>query len=178
MGELRFFLSHYFAIGLLTLISYVLGSRLLFRVHFESNLEQACFAIALGLGVLSYLVLFLGLLGLLYPSIAILILLISVACCHRIWASWPGKLISLSKQIGNSSRRQFLLGVATALVTLTLSMPILLLPLYPPTASDETMYHLPVAKQNVENHRTVFAPQLRYPVFPQTNEMLFTLALL
>jgi hypothetical protein len=40
------------------------------------------------------------------------------------------------------------------------------------------MYHLPFAKIYTQENRIVFTPYLRYAVSPQTNEMLFTLALL
>jgi hypothetical protein len=56
--------------------------------------------------------------------------------------------------------------------------PILLLPLYPPIAWDAIGYHLPYAKSYAARGALAFDPLLRYPVFPQTGEMLFTLALL
>lgn len=40
------------------------------------------------------------------------------------------------------------------------------------------MYHLAYAKAYTQNHQIVLTPYLRFPVFPQTNEMLFTLSLL
>jgi hypothetical protein len=40
------------------------------------------------------------------------------------------------------------------------------------------MYHLAYAKIYTQTHRLTLTPYLRYPVSPQTNEMLFTLAFL
>lgn len=45
--------------------------------------------------------------------------------------------------------------------------------LYPPTAFDETVYHLPFARAFVEAHRLVVLPDLIYPIFPQLGETLF-----
>ncbi len=56
--------------------------------------------------------------------------------------------------------------------------PFVLLALYPPTAFDATMYHLPYAKGFVESGGIPFLRDLRFPVFPQANEMLFALVLL
>ncbi|MCB1009361.1 MAG: glycosyltransferase family 39 protein [Acidobacteria bacterium] len=45
--------------------------------------------------------------------------------------------------------------------------------LYPPTAFDATVYHLPFAKAFAEAHRLVVVPDLIYPIFPQLAETLF-----
>jgi 4-amino-4-deoxy-L-arabinose transferase-like glycosyltransferase len=45
--------------------------------------------------------------------------------------------------------------------------------LFPPTAFDATMYHLPLVKGWVIDHRIAPALTLRYPVFAQLNEVLF-----
>ena len=50
--------------------------------------------------------------------------------------------------------------------------------LYPPAGSDPTVYHLTYARLFAEAGSLVYADTLRYPVFPQLNEMLFTAALL
>ena len=52
------------------------------------------------------------------------------------------------------------------------------IPLYPPTAFDATVYHLPLAKLYAREHQLVYGEYFRVPVFPQNMEMLFTLALL
>jgi 4-amino-4-deoxy-L-arabinose transferase-like glycosyltransferase len=63
-------------------------------------------------------------------------------------------------------------------IILILVVPVLFLPLYPPTQWDATSYHLAAAKIYAKSHAIVFTPYLRYPVFPQVNEMLFTSMLL
>lgn len=50
--------------------------------------------------------------------------------------------------------------------------------LYPPSAYDSTMYHLPFARMFAEAGGFVYADNLRFPVFPQLNEIVFSAALL
>jgi 4-amino-4-deoxy-L-arabinose transferase-like glycosyltransferase len=53
-------------------------------------------------------------------------------------------------------------------------LPLLLLPLYPPTAFDATMYHLAYVRAFARENGLVFLPNLRFPVFPQSAELLFS----
>ncbi len=52
-----------------------------------------------------------------------------------------------------------------------------MLTLYPPTAFDATLYHLPFARGFVNSGGIPFLVDLRFPVFPQATEMLFALVL-
>lgn len=52
------------------------------------------------------------------------------------------------------------------------------LALYPPTAWDAISYHLAASRQYVQHHRLMLVPYVRFPVFPQGIEMLFTFAML
>ncbi|HEV7922270.1 MAG TPA: phospholipid carrier-dependent glycosyltransferase [Thermoanaerobaculia bacterium] len=56
--------------------------------------------------------------------------------------------------------------------------PAFLLALYPPTGFDATLYHLPFARLFAETGRLAFADTLRFPVFPQLGELLFSGAML
>jgi 4-amino-4-deoxy-L-arabinose transferase-like glycosyltransferase len=56
-------------------------------------------------------------------------------------------------------------------------LPLALLTLYPPTAFDATLYHLPFARGFVASGGVPFLADLRFPVFPQVNEMLFALVM-
>ena len=177
MNSLSFALLHYFAIGLIALVSYLLGRRLTRRVSYHSLLEEISFSVAIGLGLIAYLTMILGLIGLLYFWLIILLLLIAVLICSplrhfsdfsfRLSWEWLGRL-----------RKRNKLSLVLVLVVSALLVPICLLPLYPPTGFDSTMYHLAYAKIYTQNHQIVLTPYLRFPVFPQTNEMLFTLSLL
>lgn len=68
--------------------------------------------------------------------------------------------------------------VTWTLATMVALAPMTILPLYPPTAFDATMYHLPYAKEYVEVGGIAYTPYLRNPVFPQYGEMLFSVMLL
>jgi hypothetical protein len=58
------------------------------------------------------------------------------------------------------------------------TVPAFVLALYPPTGFDATMYHLPFARLFAETGRLAFADTLRFPVFPQLGELLFSGAML
>ncbi len=57
-------------------------------------------------------------------------------------------------------------------------LPFSLLPLYPPTAFDATLYHLPFVKGFIASGGVPFLGDLRFPVFPQANEVLFAQVML
>lgn len=175
MRQLLFALSHYFALALLAFCAYVFGRRLTLGVRYHSPLEQLSFSIALGSGVLSYVVFTLGLCGLLNPAMLVGLVLIGLVICRRVWWGWLSRLRDAPTDVDRTNKRKAL-SVAGVLVILFL--PLAILPLYPPTAWDATMYHLAYAKIYVQNQQLVLTPYLRFPVFPQNNEMLFTLALL
>jgi 4-amino-4-deoxy-L-arabinose transferase-like glycosyltransferase len=59
-----------------------------------------------------------------------------------------------------------------------LLVPFILLALYPPTAFDATLYHLPFARAFTESGGVPFLADLRFPVFPQANEILFAAVML
>ncbi|MEK6409359.1 MAG: glycosyltransferase family 39 protein [Acidobacteriota bacterium] len=174
MRELFFALSHYFAVVLLAFCAYVFGRRLTLGVRYHSPLEQMSFSIALGLGVLAYVVFTLGLCGLLNPAMLISLLLIGLLICRRVWWGWLSRVRDAETGVDGTNKRQAL---SVVVVLSILFLPLVILPLYPPTAWDATMYHLAYAKIYVQNHQLVLTPYLRFPVFPQNNEMLFTLAL-
>jgi 4-amino-4-deoxy-L-arabinose transferase-like glycosyltransferase len=178
MTQFTFFLAHYFAIAFLALLGYLLGRRLTLLVHYHSVLEQVSLSMALGLGVIAYLVLLLGLLGLLYPLLLLITLLVAGLFCYQVWIGWPRGLLSILKRVKAFRKLDPALTLAVIIVLIVLSLPLWLLPLYPPTGFDETLYHLASAKLYAQNHQVIFTPYLRFPVFPQTNQMLFTLALL
>src|SRR5438128_4823132 len=178
MRELKFIASHYFALALLALCSYIFGRRLTQRVGYHSFLEQASFSLTLGLGVIAYLILFLGLLGLLYRSLLIVGLLLGLLICYPVWLRWIRELPALPEKLRAVRTRRLTIILIGGVIALVVSLPVWIRPLYPPSNSDATMYHLPTARTYAEQHALVHTPYLRYPVLPQTNQMLFTLALL
>jgi 4-amino-4-deoxy-L-arabinose transferase-like glycosyltransferase len=65
-----------------------------------------------------------------------------------------------------------------ALFALVAIAPLVLLALYPPTAFDATLYHLPFARGFVESGGVPYLLDRRVPVFPQVNEILFAAVML
>ena len=56
--------------------------------------------------------------------------------------------------------------------------PLIVLAFYPPTAFDETLYHLPFARAFAASGGMPFLPDLRVPVYPQLSEVVFAEMLL
>ncbi|HEX6903699.1 MAG TPA: phospholipid carrier-dependent glycosyltransferase [Thermoanaerobaculia bacterium] len=153
------------AVAALAATAYVLGRRVAgwskLGLSFQDRLERDAVSAALGLALLAHLLLLLGLAGLLRPGPVLLL----VAAVH-IWGFpvWRERIAEIRP------RPVWLLAA--------LALPLFLLPLYPPTGFDATMYHLPFARSFAESGGMPFLPDLRFPVFPQANEILFAAAML
>jgi len=119
--------------------------------------ERWAVPMACGLALLSHLGLLLGLAGLLRPGP---VLALAAAIHLAGIRGWRGLTLRISWR-----------GAAALL-------PGALLALYPPTAFDATLYHLPFARAFVASGGVPFLPDLRFPVFPQADEMLFALVML
>lgn len=170
-GEVSFLiLAHYFALTLTATLAYLIGRRLTAHIKYQTKLEAICFSLGLGLGAIAYLIAILGLLKLLYTGVLAVALTLSAMLCWPIWRKWPQQLRGYSWR-GLWQRWPIMICLGVAL-------PLLLLPLYPPIAWDSIAQHLAAAKIFAQQHALIFTPYLRYPVFPQTNQMLFVGALL
>lgn len=154
------------AVLILTAAAYVLGRLLAPRPG--GAVERWAIPAALGLAALSHLGLLLGFAGLLKPVPVLLVLVGIHLPGFRIWRE-------LSREVGELFRRIPLRGWLAGAVVL---LPFTLLPLYPPTAFDATLYHLPFARAFIASGGVPFLTDLRFPVFPQANEMLFALVML
>jgi dolichyl-phosphate-mannose-protein mannosyltransferase len=151
----------------LAVTAFVLGRVLTERL--DRAVERWAIPMALGLAVLAHLGFFLGLAGVLRPAAVLLVVAGIHVLGFRVWRQWPGAL----QGTGPFQRlrlRHVLLGMAALL-------PLALLTLYPPTAFDATLYHLPFARGFVTSGGLPFLADLRFPVFPQVNEMLFALVM-
>jgi len=143
----------------LALTAFVLGRTLMGRT--ERAVERWAVPSALGLAALAHLGLLLGFAGLLRPVPVLLL----VAAVHLLGIPvWRGLAVG---------RPRWPLTVGAVALA-----PLLLLALYPPTGFDATLYHLPFARGFVASGGVPFLPDLRFPVFPQANEMLFALVML
>jgi 4-amino-4-deoxy-L-arabinose transferase-like glycosyltransferase len=150
--------------------AYVLGRTVTLRLDFAGRLERGAVSAALGLALAAHLLLLLGLAGLLRP----LPVLLLAAGIHAAgipawrelgtdlraawgWPRWPRWLWPA-----------VLLGL----------IPLAALALYPPTAFDATLYHLPFARAFAASGGVPALMDRRVPVFPQANEILFAAVML
>jgi len=133
----------------------------------------------------------LGLAGLLKPGPILLVLAGIHLASLPGWRSLMRGLGSLARGLGGRGagsageggageggarlrRRRLLLGLGGGVVA---SLPVALLTLYPPTAFDATLYHLPYARAFAASGALPFLPDLRAPIFPQLLETLFAMLL-
>lgn len=163
----------------LVLISAAFGRKLLsmLRVKADSHLERSVFGIGLGLGVLSYLVLAVGLVKLLYPLV-----LAGLVIVIGIWSvrEFVDLLREFAQGVRDSSRVK--LNGSAWLITFALasmSVIVLLLALAPPSALDwdGLAYHLAVPRIYLQRHAVVYVPFMSHSNFPFLLEMLYTLGL-
>ncbi|HKI03173.1 MAG TPA: glycosyltransferase family 39 protein [Thermoanaerobaculia bacterium] len=154
------------AVLTLAVTAYVLGRLLASRPG--GAVERWAVPAALGVAAAAHLGLLLGFAGLLKPVPVLLALAGIHLLGFRVWRELPRELAALVRR----SRPLWWLAGAAALLPLTL------LPLYPPTAFDATLYHLPFARAFATSGGVPFLPDMRFPVFPQLNEVLFALLML
>lgn len=151
--------------GLLAVTAYILGRRVAGwpgpRLSFQDRLERDAVSTTLGLALIAHLLLLLGLAGLLRPWPVLLLAAAIHALGLPVWREWIAEI---------RPRPVWVLAA--------LALPLVLLALYPPTAFDATMYHLPFARTFAESGGVPFLSDLRFPVFPQANEILFAAVML
>jgi hypothetical protein len=141
--------------------AWILGSLLVGEL--ERAVERWAVSTALGLAALAHLGLLQGFVGHLRPSRVIL----GLVTIHVLGASIWRRLLATARP-----RWRW------ALLAMLALGPFLLLGLYPPTGFDATLYHLPFAKGFLASGSVPFLGDLRFPVFPQANEMLFALVMM
>ena len=154
MQLVSFLGTHLLAFALLAVTAWMAG-RLVLR--WLQGLEGLAVSTALGFSLLAHAAFALGTLGLLSRG-AILAL---VAAIHLLG-------IPVWREVRWLWRWKTALGLVLA------AAPLFVLALYPPTAFDETLYHLPYARAFARTGTIPFLAELRYPIFPQLDEMLFT----
>jgi hypothetical protein len=162
------------AAALLGMTAAVGGRALTRALPSRGRLEQALVAIPAGLLALATAGLALGLCG----SLTLGALLAVLGLLHLTGtASWRW-LLEIGSAAAARLRRASPAPLAAAAAAAAVLASMAALALYPPTGFDATLYHLPFARAFAASGRLPFLPDLRNPVFPQLNEMLFALALL
>ena len=164
LATLLFAGQHLLAFAILAATAWVAGRTALRGWDSGQGWEHFAVPSALGLTILAHLFLALGFCGLLTRGAVLLVLAAVHGLGYRAWReAW--------------SAGRGLRGAAAAGL-LALVLPGFVLALYPPTAFDETLYHLPYARAFAGSAEVPFLPDLRNPVFPQLEELLQTAVLL
>ncbi len=177
MTAAAFVLGHLAVLAALAATAGIAGALFLQRMPALCSGERWVLAPSLGLAVLGHLFGLLGLLGLLgRPAVLVTVLAIHVAG-RRQWRTFLLALVQRSpaRRPATLQDRTWALSAASGALLLT---PLFLLALYPPSAFDETLYHLPYAHAFAATGKLPFLPELRYPVFPQLAETLSAALLL
>jgi hypothetical protein len=163
-----------FALAVL-FVSFGLGRWLLGRVA-ESTLEQLTLWPAAGLGALSAVLFLLGLAGLYYRWLVIVLLGIAAAAfwrdAARLWSLW-----GRAQQAYAAAATSPLCGLAFVAVSV-FSLASAMVVLSPEIAFDPVSFHFVYAREYAVRHRLEIVPRLPYSYFPQNVEIMYTLAFL
>ena len=140
-----------------------------------SILERGALAAGLGLGLLSHLVLLLGVLHLLYPAVAFGALAALLAATHRsLWRCAQGFRASARGVLADQAGEHlFFLGAVLVFLSIGAVQA-----MTPDVQFDDLHYHLYAPIQHVAAHRLVLLPDVIQSYFYQGVEMLSTLAFL
>src|SRR5947208_2661767 len=145
MSILLFALPRYLLVALLCAAAYVIGNAILRRLEFVCLSERLAICTAFGLGLLSHMVLLVGIVGWLTP-IGVIGGIIALGLIVMLIPRKPGQATETARPFPRLSRLTWSLLALGLVTTVVLLWPLLLLPLYPPTDFDETMVHLAAPK--------------------------------
>ncbi|MBI3914006.1 MAG: glycosyltransferase family 39 protein [Chloroflexi bacterium] len=149
-----------------------LGRRVLRAFEFESPLERIVYSCGIGLGLISFSTLALGLAGLLNSLLFWLLLLVVaflLRCDIRLCVQdFHAVRFSLASRF-----EKFLAGFSVLVLGIGF-----LFALTPPVAWDEQVHHLVQAKAAIELGRIASPPDILYFSFPSLGEMLFLAAMM
>lgn len=176
MTLVLFSLSRYLVVLLLCTSAYFVGYAVLQRLTFATLAERLSLCTTFGLGVFSHLILLVGLLG--WLTLTGVALSVAIVTAVSIVISF--RRTHSDREPGPAARsswRRWIVGAAFLIVGAAL-FPLWLLPLYPPTDFDVTMYHLAAPKAWLQAHAVIATPFLRGPVFPHSAHTLFAALLL
>lgn len=141
--------------------------------EFGSLLEEGLIKVALGLVVISYLVFFLGLAGLLYPVAGYAVLIACMAVGVKGLARYLRDLHGVKKTINPTFA-----GVLVASLMAYLLIRGLYQAFLPPTAFDVLMYHYGVPRMYLDAHGIFPTPDINGSSYPFMTEMLYMLAMM
>ncbi len=171
LATAAFVLAHLAVAAGVAALAFLFGRLLTRTVPWSGRTERLFGATAVGFAAFGQLLFLLGVAGWLRPLPVVLMLAGALAVSVLGWRrSGPQPASPVARP-----SHHVIAAVAAMAVA---AVPLLLLPLYPPIDFDALMYHLPYAKAFAATGALPLLPDLRFPVFPQLNEVLFAAALL
>jgi Dolichyl-phosphate-mannose-protein mannosyltransferase len=168
--QIAFFIFKYLAVDTLILLSFFNVGSLVAPLTKSSVLERYFLRSTLGLGIWGTVIFLLGILHLLYGKLILLIFALSLLF------KFKANLEAISKSIKGIPKWTGL-DLYLAIFLLVCCSFQFLSSLYPPHSFDDTMYHLASAQLYLKHHALTLLPSVRYPVFNEQVDMLFTAAL-
>jgi hypothetical protein len=166
-----FALPRYLLVLLLCAAAYPIGRAILRRLAFDSLAEDLSICITMGLGVLSHMVLIIGSAGWL-NAVAIPFSIAVVIAASFLFLPKSGSRVGQHDGTPSLPLMRIVLPLCCVVAAVLLA-PAFLLPLYPPTESDVTAYHLAAPKMWLQAHAIIPTPFLRYQVGPSLAHVLF-----
>jgi hypothetical protein len=149
-----------------------LGRRLVGEMH-PDQLCALCLQASLGLGVISLLILGIGIAGGIHRWVAWLLLVVGILLVRRQAAAW---LLGWG-ELGTEWRQSTRFGRTLILLVLLLVSAALLEALAPPVHFDALVYHLTLPQEFVRSHTIAATGASPYWGMPLGTEMLYTWAL-
>ncbi len=169
-----FALPPYLFVLLLCTGAYVIGTAILRCLSFANGAERVFVCTSFGIGIISHLVLCIGMMGWLTITGVIMSLGVTVAASALLLR----KRRDSQESKPHPSRLKWLALIARLIILSIVLLPIWMLPLYPPTDFDVTMYHLAEPKLWLQAHRVIVTPFLRLPIGPHSAYTLFATLML
>jgi 4-amino-4-deoxy-L-arabinose transferase-like glycosyltransferase len=162
VGTAFLLLSQIAAAAVLAATLWVAGKTAARRLAFDDSADELSTCVALGLGLVGTCLFALSAARLFQPLPLALLVLAVHALGWRTWQDLLARGARSGLRPGN---------VALLAALIFAGLPVFALTLYPPTAFDETLYHLPYAKAFAANAGLPFLETLRFPVAPQLAEI-------
>ncbi|HEY3246760.1 MAG TPA: hypothetical protein VGK88_00530 [bacterium] len=163
------------ALLLISAIAYGVGKQVLAHLGTspQERVAEFAFAIALGLGVLAYAVLALGLAGGLYPAAAALVLLAAA-----LWGYWPRAPMPPAPRRPMAAPDRDVWVWVVAIIVVVAALANFTAAYAPPTGDDALSYHLAAPKIWLHDHRMTPLPWRWATYGPMNVEMLSLLGML
>ncbi|NTW04423.1 MAG: hypothetical protein HGA19_24700 [Oscillochloris sp.] len=183
MLHLVFFLLHACVLLLVVLsAAFGYGALILSLLRLPQTVrrEVIVFALGIGLGTLSFLVLCVGALGLIYPAVIGSILALGVAMAvvigRKLWRQ-PLVALHVPPVARTVSQQAAWLGLVL-IIALALVFSLCAHALMPPVDNDVVAYHFAIPKLYIQAHGLIYLPYILHSNWPLGSEMLSLIGLI